>query len=217
MLCRRCVSLYFVRREAAEPVSAGPCEGVRDGRMRKPDSGLLLSVAGAVRRPSPPRCAECDCSATFLTLPVPNVRRGPPQRFPIRALNGSRLAVPSRRDGTFKVAGEQFGSTRKVRGSVCMGRNPRRQVVGRPDSRIRLPPTTDHRSHFDSRSIRFSHFVYYGDVKNAYQNLISARNGLRISGLEFGFDRDSKRIGNSRSSREELNRFDREAYQENIT
>jgi hypothetical protein len=90
-------------------------------------------------------------------------------------------------------------------------------VVGRPDSRIRLPPTTDHRPRFDSRSIRFSHFVYYGDVKNAYQNLISARNGLRISGLEFGFDRDSKRIGNSRSSREELNRFDREAYQENIT
>jgi hypothetical protein len=30
--------------------------------------------------------------------------------------------------------------------------------------------------------------------KNAYQNLILTRNGLRISGLEFGIVRDSKRI-----------------------
>jgi hypothetical protein len=31
-----------------------------------------------------------------------------------------------------------------------------------------------------------------GFTKNAYQNLIPTRNGLRISGLEFGFDRDAK-------------------------
>jgi hypothetical protein len=30
-----------------------------------------------------------------------------------------------------------------------------------------------------------------GNAENAYQNLILTRNGLRISGLEFGFDSDS--------------------------
>jgi glycerol uptake facilitator protein len=34
-------------------------------------------------------------------------------------------------------------------------------------------------------------YFYRADSKNAYQNLISTRNGLSISGFEFGFDRDS--------------------------